>query len=329
MGLEDLKGKRNLLGFSAGVDSSALFFLLMAHEIDFDIAIVDYKIRKQSKKEVAYAKHLAKKYNKRIVIHKAQHITTNFESNARAVRFDFFKNTINDLHYNNLILANQLNDRLEWFLMQLCKGCGLNSLLGFTLKTQCKGFDIIRPLFCVDREEILAFLKKNHIQYFIDESNENQKFLRNYFRANFANSLIKKHKNGITKSLHLLFDDYLALYSPNAIYKVLVEDFFIGVFKITNDKKNLHYIDLCAKELGYVVSSSQREEILKARYSCIIADKIIVDCNTTHIFVTKNIKSNIALTKDFREMLRKNKIPPRIRKFINTDILKRLKEACK
>jgi len=57
-----LKSKKNLLAFSGGVDSSALFFLLKSHLIDFDIAIVDYEVRNESKTEVEFAKELATKY---------------------------------------------------------------------------------------------------------------------------------------------------------------------------------------------------------------------------------------------------------------------------
>ena len=52
---------KNLLAFSGGIDSTALFFMLLEQNIDFDMAIVDYGIRAQSKDEVAYAKELAHK----------------------------------------------------------------------------------------------------------------------------------------------------------------------------------------------------------------------------------------------------------------------------
>ena len=47
-----IKNSKNLLAFSGGVDSSALFFLLLNHKIDFDIAIVNYNTREQSKDEI-------------------------------------------------------------------------------------------------------------------------------------------------------------------------------------------------------------------------------------------------------------------------------------
>lgn len=43
-----LQNSKNLLGFSGGVDSVALFFLLLEFKIDFDIAIVHYHTRKEA-----------------------------------------------------------------------------------------------------------------------------------------------------------------------------------------------------------------------------------------------------------------------------------------
>ena len=57
-----LTEKKNLLAFSAGVDSSALLFLLLEHHIPFDIALVNYGTRESSDLEEAHAKKLAEKY---------------------------------------------------------------------------------------------------------------------------------------------------------------------------------------------------------------------------------------------------------------------------
>ncbi|STQ85796.1 tRNA lysidine(34) synthetase TilS [Helicobacter muridarum] len=62
--IEVLRKNKNLLAFSGGVDSSALFFILLSYEIDFDLVIVDYGLRKQSDEEIQYAKSLSMTYNK-------------------------------------------------------------------------------------------------------------------------------------------------------------------------------------------------------------------------------------------------------------------------
>ena len=74
-----LTNKKNLLAFSAGVDSTALFLLLIQNNISFDIAIVNYNLRDESKDEVDYAKELALKYNKQCFIKEVILDNSNFE----------------------------------------------------------------------------------------------------------------------------------------------------------------------------------------------------------------------------------------------------------
>ena len=92
-----IKNSKNLLAFSGGVDSSALFFLLLNHKIDFDIAIVNYNTREQSKDEIEYALNLAKEYKKEIFIKDVKlENSSNFEKNARDIRYIFFEQIIKE-----------------------------------------------------------------------------------------------------------------------------------------------------------------------------------------------------------------------------------------
>ena len=59
--LSYLKTRKNLLAFSGGGDSTALFFLLLEQGIPFDIVLVNYQTRPQSDEEEAYAKTLEKR----------------------------------------------------------------------------------------------------------------------------------------------------------------------------------------------------------------------------------------------------------------------------
>ena len=112
-----IKNQKNLLAFSAGVDSTSLFFLLLKQNIPFDIAIVNYNLREQSKDEISYAKELALKYNKKIFLKDIKlENSSNFEKTARDIRYKFFEEIISKNSYENLITAHQLNDKLEWFI---------------------------------------------------------------------------------------------------------------------------------------------------------------------------------------------------------------------
>jgi len=84
-----LQNAKNLLAFSGGVDSGALFYLLVSCGVSFDLAIVDYGVRRQSILEVEYAKELALQYNKKIFIACAPKFQGSFEKSARDFRYAF------------------------------------------------------------------------------------------------------------------------------------------------------------------------------------------------------------------------------------------------
>lgn len=316
--MEALRAGKNLLGFSAQVDSTALFYVLMARGIDFDVAIVDYGVRKDSKDEVRLAKKLARRHNKRVFIAKAPHFASNFEANARTFRYEFFAEILQNGGYENLILAHQLNDRLEWFLMQLSRGAGLNSLLGFDEVADFMGFRIIRPFYKTPRAHITRFLKRNKIKHFKDKSNEDSRYTRNYFRKHFANKLMREFSGGISNSFDFLRRDFAALYGKSDF--MTLQSGAIVVFRAGSVLKNLHNIDMSAKHFGYVVSRRQRDEILKSAYSCEIAGKIIIDTNGDFIFVARKGEV-LKHTKGEREAMRKARIPPKIRPLAHLDII--------
>jgi len=180
--LELLKNKKNLLAFSAGVDSTALYNLLKEENIDFDIAIVNYKVREQSEKEVEYALQLANSDNRKCHLLEIALSGKNFEYNARNIRYRFFEELIEKYNYNNLITAHQLDDMLEWSLMQLCKGCGLAELIGMQPIESRENYNIVRPLLFTPKKSLLELLETKKIKYFLDHTNQLDSFKRNRFR---------------------------------------------------------------------------------------------------------------------------------------------------
>ena len=169
------KEKKNLLAFSAGVDSSALFFLLLENNIKFDIALVNYDTRDNSNVEEQHAKKLAKTHN--LICHtiKAPSFTSNFEKNAREFRYDFFSELCINYKYENILTAHQLNDQLEWLLMRLTKGAGVSELVGLEAVSKRVKYTLVRPLLESSKDELLEYIEKNSYPYFIDESNSQDK----------------------------------------------------------------------------------------------------------------------------------------------------------
>jgi len=299
---------KNLLAFSTGVDSTALFFWLMEKNIAFDIAIVNYHTRPTSDEEVRYAEKLAKKYNKKIFI-KDCYLDKFSEAKARKCRYEFFENIIKLHGYTTLITAHQLNDRFEWLLMQLSKGAGLKELIAMRKWEKRENYKIYRPFYNISRNEIVSFLNKKGIKYYIDRSNFDKKYKRNFIREEFSNKFIALFGEGVKKSFKYLENDLDLLFQKDWIKQ---NDLYY--FTKTTPQIDIKKTDLITKKLGIIMTKLQRDEVIKTNFSCVIQGKIAIDSNDEKIYIAPFVK--IKMPKDFKEKMRKNKIPPKVRGYI-------------
>lgn len=319
-----LNHKKNLLAFSAGVDSTALFFLLLDANIHFDIAIVDYGIREQSKDEVAYAKKLARAHNSNCFVHKAQRIQNNFESTAREIRYSFFAKIIEENHYHNLITAHHLGDRFEWMLMQFCKGAGCVELAGMKESDKREGYTLIRPLLHLDKQELIPYLQKHDIKYFEDKTNFDETIKRNTFRHKFANPLLKKFLGGIKKSFEYIDED-----KEDLIQEIEIENIGkLSYFKSTQNKRaDIFAIDKFLKINSYMPTSSERD-LLKNKTVVYLGRRYLVNQQHGFVFIIPCIGEVYIMPKEFKEECRVLKIEPKLRSFlyVNQDAFKKVKE---
>lgn len=307
-----IEKSKNLLAFSGGVDSMALFYLLKDANIDFDLIIVNYNARLESKEELEFAINLAKKHNKEIFVKEveAKNIS-NFEKVARDIRYEFFKEICEKNSYEVLITAHQLNDKLEWFFMQLSKGAGLVELLGMSEFEEKDAYQIYRPLLNSPKKKLQEYLDKNSLKYFIDSSNFDTKYKRNYFRKEFANRFLDEFESGVKNSFEFLKKD---LNSLNIKFEAIFSKLELEVFENLNDDNlNLRVVDKSLKKRGFLLSSKERVEILRQK-ELTISHKINISLTEKYIFIAPKV--DISLPKEFKEVCRVNKIPANIRAYI-------------
>lgn len=315
--IEHLKNKKNLLAFSAGVDSSALFFLLLEHGIKFDIALVNYGTRETSDQEESHAKTLAKEHKLYCHSIKAPQFHTHFEKQARDFRYEFFNSLITIEGYDTLITAHQLNDQLEWLLMRLSKGAGLSELIGLESVSQRENYLLVRPLLEYSKEELLHYLENNDHPYFIDESNSDEKYERNLFRKQFSDPLITEYKEGIKRSFDYLKEDKKQL---EANFQLLFSHKSLRIIKLHKLVSKVRAADLALKELGYLLSASQRNEIEKEE-SLVIGGNWAIEIQDDLLYIAPYM--TVEMPKKFKETCRINAIPSKIRPYIfqeNIDI---------
>jgi tRNA(Ile)-lysidine synthase len=310
---ELLQNSKNLLAFSAGVDSTALLFLLLENEIPFDIAIVDYGLREQSREEVSYAKELAERYSFECFVKKAPNIEANFEATARKVRYDFFEELISLHRYDNLLTAHHLGDRFEWMLMQFCKGAGCVELSGMREVELREEYSLVRPLLHLDKSELLKYLQKNDIKHFLDSSNSDEKYQRNYFRKHHAQPLLQKYRQGIAKSFSYLDADSEALIKQQEILKKNT----LACFKKSNARSDIYHIDRYLKSIGHIITNEEHR-LLREQKSVVIGRKFIVSRVKEYICIAPYIKK-VKLPKEFKEQMRLLGVDPKLRGYLADD----------
>ncbi|PSM52370.1 tRNA lysidine(34) synthetase TilS [Campylobacter blaseri] len=305
--LQIARQNRSILAFSYGVDSTALFYILVNLKIDFDLAFVNYNTRPSSNTEEESARELAKEFNKKIYVKNVQLVledSSNFEQKARDVRYKFFDEICTEFNYKYLITAHNLNDLFEWFLMRFSKGAGVCNLIGMSKIDPKQNYTILRPLLDTSKNEILNFLDTNEIKYFFDKSNLDTNFERNYIRSKFSNQFIQEFHPGVKKSFEFLNEDKKHLQG-----KFIYEDekFFI----IQNTPFSMNLIDKAVKKLGISMSQKQR---LEASKDSVISGKIAIGYNEKLVCVSP-FKIN-KMDKKFKEICRIKKVPKHNRGFI-------------
>ena len=312
--LQTLKEGKNLLAFSAGVDSSALFFLLLDNGISFDIAIVDYALREESKEEVEYAKVLADRYDLQLYIIEAPRWESNFESKAREFRYRFFGSLIDSYGYTNLLTAHQLNDQLEWFLMRLTKGAGVGELLGLHPSTKRETskdtpYTLLRPLLDYTKDELLEYLHHHNHHYFVDSSNSKEIYERNLFRAKWSDPLIAKYSKGIARSFGYLREE-------RELLEEGIESIFsqkeLRVLSLKNPNLKARASAIALKELGYLLSASQRAEIQKSN-SVVVGGKWAIVYQDKRLYISPSLST--PMPKKYKELCRVSSMPIKIRAY--------------
>ena len=176
-----------VVGCSAGPDSIALIDMLLRirekYSLNLIVAHVNHNLRKQSVQEEEYLRNYCEKKK---VMFECMMITEygddNFHNEARNIRYDFFEKVVYKYHANYLMTAHHGDDLVETVLMRITRGSNLNGYSGFKKIVDKGEYKIVRPLLSYTKQELEDYDKKNHIMYYIDDSNAKDKYTRNRYR---------------------------------------------------------------------------------------------------------------------------------------------------
>lgn len=193
-------GKRYLVALSGGADSVCL--LLVLRQLGYQVEAVhcNFLLRgDESHRDEAFARNLCEKQGVPFhVIHfdtrtYAELHKVSIEMAARDLRYQYFEQLRKDIGAEAICVAHHQDDSVETILMNLLRGTGIHGLSGI----KPRNGHILRPLLCVSRKEIEAFLASQHQDYVTDSTNLEADVVRNKLRLNVIPQLQDVYPNAV------------------------------------------------------------------------------------------------------------------------------------
>ena len=176
-----------LVGLSGGADSVALLSVLVRLGYACVALHCDFHLRgEESERDAAFARTFAESLGvpfyqtdfDTVVYAREHHLS--IEMAARALRYVWFEETRERLGAQAIAVAHHRDDSVETVVMNLIRGTGIRGLTGIRPRN---GF-VVRPLLCVSRADIVAWLENQGIRYVTDSTNLSDAYTRNFIRLN-------------------------------------------------------------------------------------------------------------------------------------------------
>lgn len=176
-----------VVGCSAGPDSMALVDMLQKirnrYQLSLIIAHVNHNVREESVKEALYLKEYCEKHQllfETMTIE--EYGDDNFHNEARNIRYHFFESLVQKYDANYLMTAHHGDDLIETILMRIVRGSNLSGYRGFQKIVDMDTYQIVRPLISYTKHELEEYDLENQVFYFVDSSNDKDKYTRNRYR---------------------------------------------------------------------------------------------------------------------------------------------------
>ena len=183
---------------SGGADSVTLLHVMLSLRQRYGISIsavhVNHGIRgNEADRDEMFCKELCSKYGIKLYVKrgdvpsyaKSKGIST--ELAAREVRYSLFEEALSESGAEVAATAHNANDNAETLLFNIIRGTSPTGICAIPYKRD----RYIRPLLCVTREQIMAYVAENELSYVIDSTNGDDDYTRNFIRHNIMPQCIR------------------------------------------------------------------------------------------------------------------------------------------
>lgn len=182
-------GDRIVAGISGGADSVCLLLVLLelreTQSFELSVVHVNHGIRKEAYQDAEYVEMLCRERGIpfRLVEKDVEAVAGIYrlspEEAGRKVRYEAFRQELARFGSKGKIaVAHNKNDLAETVLFNLFRGSSIKGMCGIAPVRD----NVIRPLLCMNRVEIEAYLAEKEIHFCIDKTNAEDTYTRNRIR---------------------------------------------------------------------------------------------------------------------------------------------------
>lgn len=196
-------GEKVLVAISGGADSVALLLALLKLGYECEALHCNFHLRgEESTRDENFVRDLCKRHSVPLAVVNfdtaayAGEKGISIEMAAREQRYEAFESHRRECGATAIAVAHHAGDSAETMLLNLIRGTGLKGLHGI----QPKNGYVVRPLLCVERDEIIEYLKWRNEDFVTDSTNLEDEFTRNKIRLNIL-PLLQEINPSIVESL--------------------------------------------------------------------------------------------------------------------------------
>jgi len=172
-----------VVAFSGGLDSSVLLHMLSEQKATFGFKLeavhVHHGLSPNADDWASFCQKSCKALNIPIRVVKvdvAKDSGVGTEAAARHARYEALSQSDADL----ILLAHHQDDQAETLIIQLLRGSGVKGLAAMPIIDSERR--LFRPLLDISRAELLRYATAHDLAWIEDESNQDQRYDRNYLR---------------------------------------------------------------------------------------------------------------------------------------------------
>ncbi|MBU3022135.1 tRNA lysidine(34) synthetase TilS [Aestuariibacter sp. A3R04] len=184
-----------VVGFSGGVDSSLLLHSVSRHpSIPVHAVYIHHGLSQHADDWQDHCKRFCKVRNipfTAIEVSVEIRPRVSLEAAAREARYNALLDYCKQ-HSGVLLLGQHQDDQLETILLALKRGSGPAGLAGMPERVVKRGVTVLRPLLNLSREAIERAAKALSLTWIHDESNDDNRFDRNFLRNAILPGLSKR-----------------------------------------------------------------------------------------------------------------------------------------